>query len=139
MHFLTNEQEAGAAADQATYARGDKAADDHMEALQIQRYGPPRGDLVDFYKPHVDSIRQTGAATMIYYLSDVEEGGETMFPFVWRNRAGGSTTSTTCDRPSTTRCRCSLGVRQPERRRAQGAAEERGRRAVLHAADVRAA
>jgi prolyl 4-hydroxylase len=57
---------------------------DYMESLQLQKYSAPRGSQHDFYVPHMDSLGgpDRRIATMIFYLSDAEEGGETVFPLV---------------------------------------------------------
>jgi prolyl 4-hydroxylase len=55
----------------------------HGEGLQVLHYAP--GEL---YEPHFDSFHDQHStknggqriATMLMYLSDVEEGGETVFP-----------------------------------------------------------
>jgi prolyl 4-hydroxylase len=61
---------------------------DHAEGLQVLRYGPGAE-----YKPHYDyfPVSETGSAvhvasggqrigSLLLYLNDVEEGGETIFP-----------------------------------------------------------
>lgn len=92
VHFLLNHEEMHAvpqAVKRKTHA-ATKLPYDHMEALQIQRYGSPRGDSKDFYNPHLDSMygNDRRIATMIYYLNDCEEGGETLFPYVNANSSG---------------------------------------------------
>lgn len=92
VHFLLNHEEMHAvpqAVKRKTHA-ATKLPYDHMEALQIQRYGSPRGDSKDFYNPHLDSMygNDRRVATMIYYLNDCEEGGETLFPYVNANSSG---------------------------------------------------
>jgi prolyl 4-hydroxylase len=58
----------------------------HFEAVQVQRYSEPDPSIgrKDFYQPHFDSIGggERRIATMIYFLEDVEKGGETIFPLV---------------------------------------------------------
>lgn len=52
--------------------------------LQVQRYtGAEKGFYVPHYD-HADGTETTRIATFIFYLSDVEEGGETVFPFVYK-------------------------------------------------------
>ena len=92
MHFLLNHEElhdVPQAVKRRTHAV-TKLPYDHMEALQIQRYGSPRGDSKDFYNPHLDSMygNDRRIATMIYYLNDCDEGGETLFPYVNTNSSG---------------------------------------------------
>jgi hypothetical protein len=56
--------------------------------LQIQHYNAPRekGQQQDFYIPHFDWIpSRPRVATVIIYLHEPEEGGETIFPFVRHN------------------------------------------------------
>ena len=44
-----------------------------------------------FYRPHLDSIggQSRRVATFVYFLSDVEEGGETFFPLIPVNSSSG--------------------------------------------------
>jgi prolyl 4-hydroxylase len=102
VHFLTYEQEqewATKSIKRKVYAT-TKLPYEHMEALQLQYYSAPEGkkkkkfDLSDhdFYVPHMDSLGTRPAerriATHILYLSDVEEGGETVFPMARKDSVG---------------------------------------------------
>jgi hypothetical protein len=96
-HFLSWEQEAGAVpqAIKRKVHAATKIPAENMEALQVQRYGAPRdlggGQIqYDFYKPHVDSMfgHDRRIATMIFYLSDVVEGGDTVFPWTQAGKSG---------------------------------------------------
>ena len=92
VHFLLNHEELHDVPQRikAKTHAATKLPYDHMEALQIQRYGSPSGDQKDFYNPHLDSMYGSDRriATMIYYLNDCEEGGETLFPYVNANSSG---------------------------------------------------
>lgn len=51
---------------------------EHAEGLQVLRYQPGQE-----YKPHHDYFKQSDnnrISTIVLYLNDVEEGGETLFP-----------------------------------------------------------
>jgi prolyl 4-hydroxylase len=96
-HFLTWEQEAGEVPQsiKKKVQGATKFSQENMESLQVQRYGAPRktrdgGMQYDFYKPHVDSMygNDRRIATMIFYLSDTAEGGDTVFPWVSSNSSG---------------------------------------------------
>ena len=61
---------------------------EYQEELQIQHYKAPRmgGQQKDFYIPHFDWIpSRPRVATLLIYLEEPEEGGETIFPLVRRN------------------------------------------------------
>ncbi len=61
---------------------------EHQEELQIQHYKEPRmgGQKKDFYIPHFDWIpNRPRVATLLIYLEEPEQGGETIFPFVRHN------------------------------------------------------
>ncbi|KIZ06710.1 hypothetical protein MNEG_1236 [Monoraphidium neglectum] len=53
--------------------------EDHSEDLQVLRYSDGQS-----YRPHMDTLQDKEfgprVATVLLYLSDVEEGGETAFP-----------------------------------------------------------
>ena len=75
---------------------------EHFEELQVQRYRAPElteEGKPEFYWPHMDSIEHERGnpggrrvATMILFLSDVDEGGETFFSFA-RNRSARNATA----------------------------------------------
>eukprot|EP00802_Teleaulax_amphioxeia_P014296 Tamp_14358.p1 GENE.Tamp_14358~~Tamp_14358.p1 ORF type:complete len:532 (-),score=102.92 Tamp_14358:40-1410(-) len=63
---------------------------ENQEELQMQRYREPRdaSGQKDFYVPHFDSQPEHDrkrVATIILYLEEPEEGGETIFPMVHVN------------------------------------------------------
>jgi len=63
---------------------------ENQEELQMQRYREPRDANAqkDFYVPHYDSQpehERKRVATLIMYLEEPEEGGETIFPMVHVN------------------------------------------------------
>ena len=60
---------------------------EHFEGLQVQKYEALENSSnshPQYYRPHLDSIGGTSrrVATFVYFLTDVEEGGETFFPLV---------------------------------------------------------
>jgi prolyl 4-hydroxylase len=81
--FLGRGQDAVVAAIEERIALHTALPASHGEGLQVLHYAP--GEL---YEPHFDSFheehnQQNGGqriATMLMYLTDVEEGGETVFP-----------------------------------------------------------
>jgi prolyl 4-hydroxylase len=76
---------------------------ENQEELQMQRYLAPRDMQKDFYIPHYDSDAShvnKRVCTLILYLEEPEEGGETIFPMVHtnstiRHKATWSTEATT--------------------------------------------
>lgn len=57
---------------------------EHAEGLQVLHYGPGQEYKAhhDFFQPNTLSARNNRISTLIIYLNDVEEGGETVFPLL---------------------------------------------------------
>ena len=57
---------------------------EHAEGLQVLHYGPGQEYKAhhDFFQPNTPSARNNRISTLIIYLNDVEEGGETVFPLL---------------------------------------------------------
>jgi prolyl 4-hydroxylase len=57
---------------------------EHAEGLQVLHYGPGQEyrDHHDFFAPNTPSARNNRISTLVIYLNDVEEGGETVFPLL---------------------------------------------------------
>ena len=81
--FLLRAQDAVVAAIEARIAAHTHIPASHGEGIQVLHYAP--GEL---YEPHFDSFHEEfnqrnggqRIATLLMYLTDVEEGGETVFP-----------------------------------------------------------
>ena len=81
--FLQRGQDAVVAAIEARIAAHTHIPATHGEGLQVLHYAPG-----EQYEPHFDSFHEDfnqrnggqRIATLLMYLSDVEEGGETVFP-----------------------------------------------------------
>ena len=81
--FLLRGQDAVVAAIEARIAAHAHIPATHGESIQVLHYAP--GEL---YEPHFDSFHEEfnqrnggqRIATLLMYLTDVEEGGETVFP-----------------------------------------------------------
>jgi prolyl 4-hydroxylase len=57
---------------------------EHAEGLQVLHYGPGQEYRAhyDFFNPNSPSARNNRISTLVIYLNDVEEGGETVFPLL---------------------------------------------------------
>jgi len=57
---------------------------EHAEGLQVLHYGPGQEYKAhhDFFTPGSPAARNNRISTLIVYLNDVEEGGETVFPLL---------------------------------------------------------
>jgi prolyl 4-hydroxylase len=57
---------------------------EHAEGLQVLHYGPGQEYKAhhDFFAPGSPAARNNRISTLILYLNDVEEGGETVFPLL---------------------------------------------------------
>jgi len=57
---------------------------EHAEGLQVLHYGPGQEYKAhhDFFAQNSPSARNNRISTLIIYLNDVEEGGETVFPLL---------------------------------------------------------
>lgn len=57
---------------------------EHAEGLQVLHYGPGQEYRAhhDFFAPDSPSARNNRISTLVVYLNDVEEGGETFFPLL---------------------------------------------------------
>jgi prolyl 4-hydroxylase len=57
---------------------------EHAEGLQVLHYGPGQEYKAhyDFFSPKNPQARNNRISTLIIYLNDVEEGGETVFPLL---------------------------------------------------------
>mgnify|MGYP001171391875 FL=1 len=57
---------------------------EHAEGLQVLHYGPGQEYKAhhDFFAPDTPSARNNRISTLVIYLNDVEEGGETVFPLL---------------------------------------------------------
>jgi prolyl 4-hydroxylase len=90
-YFFSQEQERASPEIMAVKHRAEAISRitlEYQEELQIQHYKTPRlgGQQKDFYIPHFDWIpSRPRVATLLIYLEEPEEGGETIFPLVRRN------------------------------------------------------
>jgi len=57
---------------------------EHAEGLQVLHYGPGQEYKVhyDFFGQNSPAARNNRISTLVIYLNDVEEGGETVFPLL---------------------------------------------------------
>lgn len=57
---------------------------EHAEGLQVLHYGPGQEyrDHHDYFAPGTPAARNNRISTLVIYLNDVEEGGETVFPLL---------------------------------------------------------
>jgi prolyl 4-hydroxylase len=57
---------------------------EHAEGLQVLHYGQGQEYRAhhDFFAPHTAAARNNRISTLVIYLNDVEEGGETVFPLL---------------------------------------------------------
>jgi prolyl 4-hydroxylase len=57
---------------------------EHAEGLQVLHYGPGQEYKAhyDFFGQNSPAARNNRISTLIIYLNDVEEGGETVFPLL---------------------------------------------------------
>lgn len=57
---------------------------EHAEGLQVLHYGPGQEYRAhhDYFAPGTPSARNNRISTLVIYLNDVEEGGETVFPLL---------------------------------------------------------
>lgn len=57
---------------------------EHAEGLQVLHYGPGQEYKAhhDFFAPNTPAARNNRISTLIIYLNDVEQGGETVFPLL---------------------------------------------------------
>lgn len=57
---------------------------EHAEGLQVLHYGPGQDYKAhhDFFQENTPSARNNRISTLIVYLNDVDEGGETVFPLL---------------------------------------------------------
>lgn len=57
---------------------------EHAEGLQVLHYGPGQEYRAhhDFFQPNTPAAFNNRISTLVIYLNDVEEGGETVFPLL---------------------------------------------------------
>jgi prolyl 4-hydroxylase len=57
---------------------------EHAEGLQVLHYGPGQEYKAhhDFFAPNTPAAGNNRISTLVIYLNDVEEGGETVFPLL---------------------------------------------------------
>lgn len=57
---------------------------EHAEGLQVLHYAPGQEYKAhhDFFRPNTPSAKNNRISTLVIYLNDVEEGGETVFPLL---------------------------------------------------------